>query len=228
VPFERLLCHGESKSARSCRTRVERQQLIAHSSPQWHVGRWSSSRHHAVGAAGIECAFRWLISAIRPSQSNQRPRSTPVRSFTTVACRGIEYVQCVLPLLIEIFPSIGAIEPALSSRCKNVRRHQSSVHAHTISRLSCRCPVRHAAAVPTTMELNGFVAPQIAFRCTLLCNNAHMRRRVVGPQNAIAPTDGAIAFRDVYRRVPNLQFHCTAMARRFDHDSPRRYLNCWF
>jgi hypothetical protein len=132
----------------------------------------------------------------------------------------------VIALLVDIFPSIGTIEPAPASRRKDIRRHQSRVNPHTIRRPSRR-PVRHAAAVPTTVELNGFVAPQIAFRRTLHCNNAHVCRRVVGPQDTITPTDGAIAFCDVYRRGTNLQFHRAAMARGFDHDSPRYYLH-WF
>ena len=85
--------------------------------------------------------------------------------------------------------------------------------------------MRHAAAVPTTVELNGFVAPTIAIGRYVIGDDVYVGRRVVGPQNTITSTDGAIAFGDFYRRDLNLYFHRTAMARGFDHGSPQRNLN---
>jgi hypothetical protein len=106
--------------------------------------------------------------------------------------------------LVENVPGIGSVEPAPAGCRKNVGRHQSSVHAHTIRRLSHRCPMRHAAAVTTTVELNGFVAPTIAIGRYVIRDDVYVCGRIVGPQNTITPTDGAIAFCDFYRRELDL------------------------
>jgi hypothetical protein len=42
------------------------------------ISRRRRHRHHAIGATGIGCAFRWLFSGTRTSLSNQRPRSDPL------------------------------------------------------------------------------------------------------------------------------------------------------
>jgi len=81
--------------------------------------------------------------------------------------------------LVENFPGIGSVEPAPASCRKNFGRHQASVHAHAIRRLSRRCPVRHAAAVPTTVELNGFVAPTIAIGRHVIRDDVYVGGRPV-------------------------------------------------
>ena len=102
--------------------------------------------------------------------------------------------------IVENFPGIGSVEPAPAGCRKNFGRHQSGVHAHPIRRLSRRCPVRHAAAVPTAVELNRFVAPTIAIRGNVIRDDMYVSGRVVGPQHTITSTDGAIAFGELYRR----------------------------
>lgn len=129
--------------------------------------------------------------------------------------------------LIEHFPGIGSVEPAPASCRKSFGRHQSSVHAHTIRRLSRRCPVRQATAVPTTVELNGFVAPSVAIGRCVIRDDAYVGGRVVGPQSTITSTDGAVAIGDFHRRNLDLQFHRTAMAGGFNHGSPQRNLICF-
>ncbi len=126
--------------------------------------------------------------------------------------------------LVEKFPGICSVEPAPASCRKNFGRHQSSVHTHAIRRLSRRGPVRHTAAVPTTVELNRFAVPTIAIGGLVTGDDVYLGGRVVGPQNTIASTNGAIAFCDLSRRDVDLQFNCTAMAGGFDHDSPLRNL----
>jgi hypothetical protein len=136
---------------------------------------------------------------IRATRTCKSPASGVRQANLTARAAGCSKAS-TYESLVENSPGIGSVEPAPASCRKKFGRHQSSVHAHTIRRLSRRCPVRHAATVPTTVELDGFVAPTIAVDCCVIRDDVYVSRRVVGPQNTITSTDGAVAFCDFYRR----------------------------
>jgi hypothetical protein len=110
--------------------------------------------------------------------------------------RGSVYTQTRFALVIEIFPGIGAIKVPDLGACQNFGIHETNIHAHAISGFVGGSPVGHASAIWASMKFQPLVVTHIDIRRSFRPGKVDMAGGIICPQNAIAPTYGAVAIRD--------------------------------
>ncbi|CAA9478091.1 MAG: hypothetical protein AVDCRST_MAG12-1328 [uncultured Rubrobacteraceae bacterium] len=120
---------------------------------------------------------------------------------------------------VEVPLGVRAVEVAQAGDGEHLRGHEARVDAHPLGPATGGGPVRDAAANPAAVEPDGPVVPHVDVGGRVGGQQAHLVRRVVGPQDAIAAAYRAVALRDLRRRGVDLQANRTAMARSLHHRS---------
>src|SRR5215472_18066595 len=102
-----------------------------------------------------------------------------------------------------------AVEMTHSRARQNLGLHQSRVHSHAVNALVHFRPVSDTAAMLAAVKLVRLRTPHVDVG--RLTRHVYLFRRVIGPQDAVAPTDAAVAIRDFLGRATDFQVHRAAM-----------------